>query len=463
MARRRLGSIFLAVALAVRRDGARGHRAGVRRPRPSRRRSRRSRRPCGEARRRCRGRAELRGQPGAAARRSSGGAGGRVRLGGRRTRGHARRSGAGRAAGGLRAEPPVVVMPRARAGAGGAGLARPMKPGRWPRPRCPWPAHAAGARTPPPPAAVRRPVRPRAGNVVGGGSPTCGGARQGRPRRSGRRDRLRDGRAEATATAFSGSTIPGAPTSSPRIRSAVEAARETGGRGRRDRGPGRRAPRDGPLLLAAGLGAERDAAATLPAQARPAARPLLAPRCSSSSLLPLFSLFWSSPSPTLARTSPRRWRRAPWPSASRTTPVASPGVCCSGRRSPSGPAPPRPRRVETLVALPVVMPPAVAGIALLLAFGRRGLVGRCSNDSASTVSFSSAAVVLAQVFVSAPFYVKGAGRVEARRPAPGVVARSLGAGPRRGFCRVALPLARRGLVAGAAWPGPAPSASSAPR
>lgn len=109
------------------------------------------------------------------------------------------------------------------------------------------------------------------------------------------------------------------------------------------------------------------------------------------------------------------------------------------------------RIVETLVALPVVIPPAVAGIALLLAFGRKGLLGPAFERLGWTVSFSSTAVVLAQVFVSAPFYVQGA------RAAFGgldgallVVARSLGAGPARVFLRVVLPLARPGLVASAA-------------
>jgi ABC-type sulfate transport system permease component len=66
------------------------------------------------------------------------------------------------------------------------------------------------------------------------------------------------------------------------------------------------------------------------------------------------------------------------------------------------------RVVETLVALPVVIPPAVAGIALLLTFGRRGLLGPALESLGWGVSFSTAAVVLAQVFVSAPFYLQGA-------------------------------------------------------
>jgi molybdate transport system permease protein len=107
--------------------------------------------------------------------------------------------------------------------------------------------------------------------------------------------------------------------------------------------------------------------------------------------------------------------------------------------------------VETLVALPVVIPPAVAGIALLLAFGRRGLLGPLLAAAGWSVSFSTAAVVLAQVFVSAPFYVQGAtAAFRAIDPSFLVVARSLGASPARVLLLVALPLARAGLVNGAA-------------
>ncbi len=109
------------------------------------------------------------------------------------------------------------------------------------------------------------------------------------------------------------------------------------------------------------------------------------------------------------------------------------------------------RAVETLVALPVVIPPAVAGIALLLAFGRRGVLGPLFLELGWTISFSTTAVVLAQAFVSAPFYVQGA--TAAFRGLDErllVVARSLGASPARAFFQVALPLARTGLVAAAA-------------
>lgn len=64
--------------------------------------------------------------------------------------------------------------------------------------------------------------------------------------------------------------------------------------------------------------------------------------------------------------------------------------------------------IDTLLDLPMVLPPSVAGIALLLAFGRRGLVGSYLADLGITIAFTQTAVVLAQLFVAAPFYVKSA-------------------------------------------------------
>jgi len=64
--------------------------------------------------------------------------------------------------------------------------------------------------------------------------------------------------------------------------------------------------------------------------------------------------------------------------------------------------------VDTLLDLPMVLPPSVAGIALLLAFGRRGLLGAYLADAGLNIAFTQTAVVLAQIFVAAPFYVKSA-------------------------------------------------------
>ncbi len=64
--------------------------------------------------------------------------------------------------------------------------------------------------------------------------------------------------------------------------------------------------------------------------------------------------------------------------------------------------------LETLVDLPIVLPPAVAGLALLFVFGRRGLVGGGLEVFGIVIPFTTAAVILAQVFVAAPFYVRAA-------------------------------------------------------
>jgi molybdate transport system permease protein len=108
------------------------------------------------------------------------------------------------------------------------------------------------------------------------------------------------------------------------------------------------------------------------------------------------------------------------------------------------------RAISTLLSLPVVMPPAVAGVALLLAFGRFGLPSALGFPDAS-LAFTGAAVVIAQVFVSAPLYIQGAtAAFRALDRELFEVAASLGAGPRRAFFRVALPVARPGLVAAGA-------------
>src|SRR5206468_5865450 len=64
--------------------------------------------------------------------------------------------------------------------------------------------------------------------------------------------------------------------------------------------------------------------------------------------------------------------------------------------------------LESVLELPIVLPPAVAGIGLLMAFGRRGLLGEPLASLGFTIGFTTAAVVLAEFFVAAPFYVRAA-------------------------------------------------------
>jgi molybdate transport system permease protein len=66
------------------------------------------------------------------------------------------------------------------------------------------------------------------------------------------------------------------------------------------------------------------------------------------------------------------------------------------------------RLVDTLIDLPLVLPPAVAGVALLMAFGRRGILGGFLADFGIQIAFTPIAVIIVQVFVAAPFYIKSA-------------------------------------------------------
>jgi molybdate transport system permease protein len=105
----------------------------------------------------------------------------------------------------------------------------------------------------------------------------------------------------------------------------------------------------------------------------------------------------------------------------------------------------------TLVELPLVLPPAVAGIGLLATFGRLGLLGESLDAIGIRIGFTQAAVVLAVTFVASPFYLRvGIAAFEAVDADLVAAARTLGAGPARTFFRVALPLAAGGLGAGAA-------------
>lgn len=109
------------------------------------------------------------------------------------------------------------------------------------------------------------------------------------------------------------------------------------------------------------------------------------------------------------------------------------------------------RGVELLVVLPIVIPPAVLGVAMLQTFGRRGIFGPMFDALGIQVPFTTVAVVLAQVVVAAPFYVESAA-IAFRRVDVDLllVARTLGASSSAAFFRVAVPVASAGLLAGAA-------------
>jgi molybdate transport system permease protein len=104
-----------------------------------------------------------------------------------------------------------------------------------------------------------------------------------------------------------------------------------------------------------------------------------------------------------------------------------------------------------LVELPLVLPPAVAGIGLIAAFGRLGLLGGTLDALGIRLGLTQAAVVIAVAYVSSPFYIRQAIAVfEGVDQDLVAAARTLGAGRGRTFFRVVLPLARRGLAAGEA-------------
>jgi molybdate transport system permease protein len=105
---------------------------------------------------------------------------------------------------------------------------------------------------------------------------------------------------------------------------------------------------------------------------------------------------------------------------------------------------------DSLIDLPVIMPPAVAGIALLMAFGRMGILGHYLNGFGISIAFTTLAVIIAQVFVSSPFYIR-----QARTSFEDVdlafenAARTLGASRVYTFFHVILPIALNGLISGA--------------
>lgn len=110
--------------------------------------------------------------------------------------------------------------------------------------------------------------------------------------------------------------------------------------------------------------------------------------------------------------------------------------------------------LEIFVTLPAIMPPSVAGLALLLAFGRQGLLGATLEAWGVTIAFTPVAVILAQTFVATPFYVReAAAAFQSIDPSIVDAARIDGAGTPAVLWRVALPLILPFLATGAvlAW------------
>lgn len=105
--------------------------------------------------------------------------------------------------------------------------------------------------------------------------------------------------------------------------------------------------------------------------------------------------------------------------------------------------------LDTLIELPMVLPPSVAGIALLIAFGRRGLLGQYMAEAGFSLAFTSSAVVIAQTFVAAPFYVKAATSAFAGVDRELEQAAAIdGATPLQVFRLMTIPLSRTVLLGG---------------
>lgn len=107
--------------------------------------------------------------------------------------------------------------------------------------------------------------------------------------------------------------------------------------------------------------------------------------------------------------------------------------------------------LRVLIQMPIVSPPAVAGVGLLLVFGHVGWLGSTFTVLGFSFSFNLQAVIMAQVFISAPFYISSAMQAfETVDDKYLAVSRTLGISKLRTFWRVTLPLASSGLLTGAA-------------
>jgi molybdate transport system permease protein len=107
------------------------------------------------------------------------------------------------------------------------------------------------------------------------------------------------------------------------------------------------------------------------------------------------------------------------------------------------------RVLDTLIDLPIVLPPVVAGVALLMAFGRRGVFGDDLRATGIDLAFTTKAVIIAQIFVSAPFYIRAAkaGFLSVDTTLE-QMAYTLGASRMLTFFRVTLPLALPAVIGG---------------
>ena len=107
--------------------------------------------------------------------------------------------------------------------------------------------------------------------------------------------------------------------------------------------------------------------------------------------------------------------------------------------------------VDVLVELPIVLPPVVVGLAMLMAFGRQGIIGSALESAGINLPFTTAAVIFAQVFVAAPFYIRSA-KLGFQSVSLDFedISQTLGVSPWATFWRLTLPLAAPSIVGGLA-------------
>ena len=99
------------------------------------------------------------------------------------------------------------------------------------------------------------------------------------------------------------------------------------------------------------------------------------------------------------------------------------------------------RLIDALIELPIVLPPVVAGMALLMAFGSNGVLGQFFSNIGINLPFTPVAVIFAQIFVSAPFYIRAARLGFQSVPSTYEdIAQTLGSTPMETFWRISLPL-----------------------
>jgi len=107
------------------------------------------------------------------------------------------------------------------------------------------------------------------------------------------------------------------------------------------------------------------------------------------------------------------------------------------------------KQIDVLVELPILLPPVVAGVAMLMAFGRQGLLGQTLSEMGISIPFTTMAVIFAQIFVGAPFYIRAAKLgFQAIPRSYQEVSHTLGKSPWKTFWLMTLPLARTPILTG---------------